>query len=153
MAKTSPWVALRVGWALALGALTSACSPAVPATPSYATNVRPIFESHCTRCHGDGPDGGMLNTARQPTGPDAGPLTSDPAATAICYLNQYDDTNCAPVGADCHRGAQYCGTTLGSTLSMRLHGTILPMPPPPAPRLDDWELLVVDNWIASGAGP
>jgi len=37
--------------ALALTAL-SACSPEVPAHPTYTNDVAPILDAHCVRCHG-----------------------------------------------------------------------------------------------------
>jgi hypothetical protein len=135
--------------ALALAALPAACSAPVPASPSYEANVRPIFMSHCVRCHGAG---GTLNQAFNPTGPDAAPLTSDPLKPITCYLNQYDDTNCTPgdagLPANCHHGAKFC-TTIANGIGVRIHGggTARPMPPPPAPPLDDWELKVVDAWL------
>jgi hypothetical protein len=147
--------------AFALGAISVACSPAVPASPSYETDVLPILASHCVRCHGAG---GTLNQARQPTGPDAAPLASDPVATANCYLNQYENTGCtvndAGAAPNCHAGALYWAkSSVG--IGPRVHGAspLGPMPPAPAPRLDDWELKVVDAWVAnpicsaSGSGP
>lgn len=139
---------------LALGALCTisvACSPSVPASPSYEADVLPIFLSHCVRCHGAG---GTLNQARQPTGPDAAPLASDPAATANCYLNQYENTGCtvndAGAAPNCHVGALYWATAPNG-IGPRVHGSspLGPMPPAPAPLLDDWELKVVDAWIAN----
>lgn len=150
-------VALLVGAAVALGSLACGCGPPVPATPSYAADVRPIFLSHCVRCHGAGPDGGMLNKPTEPTGPDAAPLASDPNPVINCYLNQYDTINCAPVDggqpANCHYGAHFWATTQATLLKVKLHGSVEPMPPPPAPKLDDWEMKVVDAWIAAGAPP
>ena len=157
LAKAVFFVPLLVASALAVGALACGCGPPVPATPSYAADVRPIFLSHCVRCHGAGPDGGMLNNPTEPTGPDATPLASDPSQVTNCYLNQYHSTNCALVDggqpANCHYGAQFWATTQVVQLKLRLHGAIRPMPPPPAPLLDDWEMKVVDAWIAAGAPP
>ena len=157
LAKARFSVALLIGSALALGALASGCGPPVAATPSYAADVRPIFLSHCVRCHGAGPDGGMLNNPTEPTGPDAAPLASDPTPVINCYLNQYDSTNCALVDggepANCHYGAHFWATTQAARLKLKLHGSVLPMPPPPAPKLDEWEMKVVDAWIAASAPP
>jgi len=148
MAKTDHWAERAFGLALALGALVVGCGPPVPAVPSYEANVRPIFMSHCVRCHGAG---GTLNQAYEPTGPNAAPLASDPAKPIKCYLNQYEDTNCAAgdagVPASCHRGAGYCAT-LSNGIGFRIHGGLPgPMPPPPAPTLNDWEMKIVDAWI------
>jgi|ERR1035438_4889607 hypothetical protein len=149
MAATGLRGAFLFGAALALSALPAGCTPPVPSSPSYEADARPIFMSHCVRCHGAG---GTLNQAYEPTGPDAAPLASDPAKPLKCYLNQYEDTNCtagdAGVPATCHRGASYCAT-MAYGIGVRVHGgpPLGPMPPPPAPRLNDWELKVVDAWI------
>jgi hypothetical protein len=147
--KTGRLGGLAFWSALALGALAVGCGPPVPASPSYEANVRPIFMSHCVRCHGAG---GTLNQAYEPTGPDAALLASDPTKPLKCYLNQYPDTGCTPgdggIPATCHRGASSCAT-MPYGIGVRVHGgpPLGPMPPSPAPRLDDWELKVVDAWI------
>ncbi len=146
----------------------ASCSQAVPTAPAYDTEVRPIFLAHCTRCHGDGiADGGSLNNARQPTGPydAAPPLASDPLDLKYwpLYLTQYADSgNCQLLDggardASCHFGALTAATSPPATqtmfqLSGRIHGTPgmgSRMPPAPAPMLDDWELKVMDAWIAN----
>jgi mono/diheme cytochrome c family protein len=157
--------------ALYLGA--PACSQAVPAAPTYQTDVRPIFLAHCTRCHGDGTaDGGSLNNAREPTGPyeAAAPLSSDPTDLKYepLYLTQYADSgNCTiPDGGlvhdpSCHFGALTAATSPPASgtsfnLSERIHGTPgkgATMPPAPAAMLDGWELRVMDAWIANPTCP
>jgi len=134
--------------ALAAGGAVG-CQPAVPANPSYAADVHPIFLSHCVRCHGAG---GTLNQARDPQGgADAGPLASAGGTPNQAYLGQYEDSgDCS--GDDnptppCHLGAHTMATS--KQLQFYLHDDALPMPPPPAPRLDDWELKVVDAWTAN----
>lgn len=141
MAKTAARIASRPGAPLALVAvaLVVGCGPPVPAEPAYDTDVRPIFMSHCIRCHGAGPDGGTINTATQPTGPDGAALASDNLSTTPYWLNVYK----APGKA----GALACA--MGGTLKTKIHGGVLPMPPPPAPLLDDWALKVLDAWIAN----
>jgi len=142
MAKRPARIASRRGAPLALVAvaLVVGCGPPVPAEPAYDTDVRPIFMSHCIRCHGAGPDGGTINTATQPTGPDAAALASDPTSTTPYWLNVYT----AP-----GRAGALASTTGGtkSTLYGKIHGGVLPMPPPPAPLLDDWALKVLDAWV------
>jgi hypothetical protein len=145
MARRPLWNASRLGAPLALVALALVvgCGPPVPAEPAYDTDVRPIFMAHCIRCHGAGPDGGTINTATQPTGPDGGPLASDSAPTTPYYFNVYT----AP-GKSGALSAATNGTK--STLHARIHGGGLPpMPPAPAPRLDDWELKVLDAWVVN----
>jgi hypothetical protein len=137
--------------ALALGAAGCTIYPAAPAEPGYEADVQPIFLAHCTRCHGAGPDGGSLNAASVPNvsyngaGP---PMTSPP------YLTQFGNT--CPAGQDAGAascvGCTRCGALAYATLiQTRVHLTnaALEMPPPPAPRLNDWELKVIDAWAAN----
>jgi hypothetical protein len=152
---SSPWFRaarpLLAGLLAALAALAAGCAPpepSLPAAPSYAADVRPIFVAHCVRCHGAG---GALNVARDPHGgADAGPLPSVAGKPALAYLGQYADSgDCAdPSSLTCHRGAYFVATQT-TDLKLYLHppANFPPMPPPPSPRLDDWELKVVDAWL------
>lgn len=141
------------GLLAALAATAAGCaSPEapIPAAPSYAVDVHPIFLAHCVRCHGAG---GALNEALDPRGgPDAGPLPGVGGRPALAYLGQFADSgDCADSPAPtCHRGAYFVATQT-TELHLYLHppAAFPPMPPPPAPRLDDWELKVVDAWLAS----
>ena len=150
MATTSLCGPVLFGAAMAVAALAASCGPPLPVSPSYEADVRPIFMAHCVRCHGAG---GTLNQAHEPTGPDAAPLASDPIKPLNCYLNQYADTNCvagdAGVPANCHRGAQTWAAAANG-IGARLRGAPpSPMPPPPASPLNDWELKVVNAWLAN----
>jgi hypothetical protein len=136
-------------------ALATGCGPPVASSPTFAADVRPIFLSHCVRCHGGG---GTLNETRVPSGPDAALLPATESAPANGYLGQFSDSgDCTPVGGvlptTCHRGARYeAGTNPNSgNLHLYLHtlSSSLAMPPPPAPLLNDWELKVVDAWVAN----
>ena len=148
MTRIGLWGSLLFGAALALA---TGSEPAVPASPTYAADVRPIFMSHCVRCHGGG---GTLNVTYVPSGPDAAVLPATGAPPLNGYLDQfYDSGDCTPVAgaitAACHHGAKYETTT---NLHLYLHtfkGTLTAMPPPPAPSLNDWELKVVDAWVAN----
>jgi hypothetical protein len=143
---------LLFGASLALAGLAAGCDPPVPSPVSYEADVRPIFMSHCVRCHGAG---GTLNEALLPTGPDAAPSATDPASgkPLHCYLDQYGDTgDCTPgdggISASCHQGALRWATIGANSIGIRVHGSLpSPMPPPPAPRLDAWELKVIDAWV------
>ena len=123
----------RVMLAVATG--LGACTAPPPTMPSFQTDVRPIFMAHCTRCHSEnGPDGG---------------LQGDPnsAKPSYCRLDFYEGPgDCsAPDGGlppmSCW-GAHFCATTQAVLFHARLHpvpgGSV--MPPPPSPRLNDWEL-------------
>lgn len=149
-AKRSGLLAAWLAGALAAAVGCAPPEPPVPAAPSYAVDVHPIFLAHCVRCHGAG---GSLNTARDPNGgPDAGPLAGVGGKPALAYLGQYDDSgDCTNDSSlTCHRGAHFVAT---QTVQLRtyLHppANFPPMPPPPSPRLDDWELKVVDGWLAN----
>jgi len=144
---------LLAGLAGALVSLASGCAPPeppIPAAPSFAVDVRPLFVAHCVRCHGAG---GTLNQALDPKGgPDAGPLASVGGRPGEAYLGQYDDSgDCTTGMPPCHRGAHYMATQPVNLLHLYLHPTagFPPMPPPPSPRLDDWELKVVDAWLVN----
>jgi hypothetical protein len=139
--------------ALALGAAGCTIYPAAPAEPGYEADVQPIFLAHCTRCHGAGPDGGSLNAASVP---NVSYNAAGPPKTIGPYLTQFGDT--CPASPD--GGAGNCNSTQGCVrcgalsfaklTQMRVHLTnALEMPPAPAPRLNDWELKVIDAWAAN----
>jgi len=155
MANTRPIQLLRA-WrlvaALALGAVSCTVYPSVSSQPTYEADVRPIFLAHCTRCHGNGPDGGGLNAASVPNVAygDAGPRS--PIGP---YLTQFGDT-CDPAAdggaGTCDNGAacSRCGASHFAGLSRScIHypdSNLLHMPPLPAPPLDDWAMKVLDAW-------
>jgi hypothetical protein len=130
---------LRLGWAgglaAAWGLLQMGCTayPATPAQPAFDTDVLPIFEAHCTRCHGAGPDGGALNAADIP---GMGVLQ----ASGPCLM-QYG-TN---PSSYCQGGAAVYTDKIHTYIQP---GYSLRMPPPPAPELNSWELDVVESWLA-----
>jgi hypothetical protein len=129
------------GVALAALALVG-CEKPVPATPTYTHDVQPILEAHCARCHGAG---GTLNI-------DARSLEST-SPPPNGFLNQYDDkVDCTPDAnmhypLTCVGGARYEAET--GNIYAFIHGLAQPrMPLAPAAPLDDWELAVLDNWLA-----
>jgi hypothetical protein len=139
---------------LALGGVGCVSYPSPPSQPAFDTDVLPIFQAHCTRCHGNGPDGGALNSAGVPgvTYNAAGP----PQPTAP-FLTRFGDV-CPPLADG---GA---GTCFNSPSSKCECGALVfapmikiyidpnysePMPPRPAPPLNDWELKVVNAWTAN----
>lgn len=149
------------GWPMILGALAVAAiagagcnsTAPIPAEPAYDTDVRPILMAHCVRCHGAG---GSLNVATEPTGPDAAVLPSIAGSVGSfkalpTYFDQFGTTGTCTADtngnypADCRLGASIYATTMPSYIHA---ATNLPeaMPPPPAPRLDDWALGVIDAW-------
>jgi hypothetical protein len=140
--------------ALALGGAGCTTYPSPPSEPAFDTDVLPIFQAHCTRCHGNGPDGGALNAASVPgmVYPDGG----GPARAVPPFLTMFGDV-CSPLpdgsagtclnGADCtHCGALTYHTQIATYLDPNYYQR---MPPPPAPLLNDWELSVVKSWLAN----
>jgi len=143
-------------FALALAATAAACTvyPSEPASPTYAADVHPIFMAHCARCHGGG---GMLRKEIV----DGGESTS-PSGMIDCYLDRYEDRgdctldDAGPLPATCQQGAHTCATTFALLMKTYIHvgeSNPKPMPPPPSPPLNEWELNVVDRWIVNGAPP
>ena len=126
-----------------LAAAAGACTPAVPGTPSYERDVRPIFMANCVRCHGAG--GTVQNEAN---GTQTGKIE--------CFLNVYDDPTDCPDGgtaAPCQPGAHTCATS--PSLKVFFPHFLHPasggprMPPAPSEPLNSWELDVVDRWLAN----
>jgi hypothetical protein len=157
MAKTTNRSSLLLIAALGLAGAVAGCGKGLPSTPSYATDVLPIFRARCLRCHGDAilPDGSISDPAMslQPAG-SVDPRTALTVYKA--YIGQYDSVGCdTDAGSGCQLGAKYFattpppGATTGNILSDVIYGgalTNLPMPPPPARALSDWEATVVDSW-------
>ena len=143
-----PMLLFAVAVAAIAAAGCNAYAP-VPDHPAYDIEVRPIFMAHCARCHGAG---GTLNVATEPTGPDAAVLPSITSGltqftTSGPYLTQFDTTgDCSsPMPTNCMPGAgQYY--PLIYSLTQEHSDQTQAMPPPPASRLNDWELGVIANW-------
>jgi hypothetical protein len=126
---------------IVVGALAGCViEPSAPAAPTYEADVRPIVLARCARCHGI-------------------PLMGEPkVGMPMSALDRYGNTgNC--VGGDggtgdatCVRGAAY----YAMVMSMRIH---LPddgmghMPPPPSPRLSQYQLDTIDRWSAQTPPP
>jgi hypothetical protein len=120
----------------------SGCSPEVPANPSFARDVQPIFMARCVRCHdetlrGEPPLPGQ--TAKVPM---------------ICHLNRYASMgDCTAPGPACNVGASNCANFPGSGgyLAAKVDPAVehdpARMPPPPAPALNDYESAVVNKWL------
>jgi hypothetical protein len=119
--------------------LLASCEKPVPAVPTFAVDVQPIFQASCVRCHGAG---GMLNA-------DPRALENDQPQS---NLDQYDDgADCVPTPQgtplSCVRGAAYEASN--GNIHAFLHGAEPPrMPLPPSDPLGAWELAVIDNWVA-----
>lgn len=129
--------------ALALTAL-SACSPEVPAHPTYTNDVAPILDAHCVRCHGAND---MLNAFPFP-------VYGSVQAPVRCYLQRYDDEgDCTSAGTTtCKSGAANCAGLIVAYTNYP-PGNIQHMPPPPSDSLNKWELDVLKNWLMTGSPP
>jgi hypothetical protein len=130
----------RIGTTLAALVL-SGCQEPVPRTPTFAVDVKPIFQAHCVRCHGAG---GTLNKD---------PRALEPAEPTNGFLDQYaDNVDCSPdaagnIPSSCQRGARY--EAENGNIRFYIHAKSgLRMPMPPSDPLAPWELEVVDNWLA-----
>jgi mono/diheme cytochrome c family protein len=106
----------------------------VPAEPSFATDVRPIFIARCVRCHGAGD---KLN---------GDPLSLKGAKPEIVYLGQFEDTGmCKAPVMDCKPGAK----GVAALIKLYVHDTgLMRMPPLPAESLSDRQLQIIDLWAS-----
>jgi hypothetical protein len=124
-------------------ALLAGCQEPVPGEPTYTVEMKPLFEAHCVRCHGGG---GMINSD-----PEAGIFATDKGNS---HLNVYGMTGACTADAGaalgpCVLGAQWSAMT--GLMKAYLHGSgTIHMPPAPAEPLTDWELSLVDRWLANG---
>jgi mono/diheme cytochrome c family protein len=124
-------------------ALLAGCQESLPAQPTYTTDIKPLFEANCVRCHGAG--------GKVSSDPRTGPSYMNDMP--VSHLNQYASTgDCDPDGGvatvPCVYGAQWAaGLPL---LQAYIHGRGVQMPLPPAEPLSDWELSLVDRWLAKG---
>ena len=150
--KTRPIRFLLVrGLAAALGLGAAGCTvyPSPPSDPAYDTDVLPIFLAHCTRCHDNNLDGGASAAVTAPGVTDPTSLT----AGLTLYLRNYGCQN--PDGGTptiCTTGAAN-PRTLGN-IGIYIHRTdYLRMPYAPSPPLNDWELKVLDEWLAEKPTP
>jgi hypothetical protein len=141
----------RIGFTLLLALAALACSPEVPANPTYTNDVGPILMAHCVRCHGAN---NMLNTNPDVKGPLLQPRQ--------CWLQRYgDEGDCTDRNnlAVCFSGAGYCGTMVNGGDSLIVQRITLPagvttaMPPLPADRLNDWEMQVLRRWSTANPAP
>ena len=141
------WFALAV--AVALVACDETETP-IPEMPSFAVDVRPIFNRRCTKCHGAG---GTLNPALNPDG-----TPSAVGMPSTCYLTNYEDQgDCSDAGiaaGTCKRGAHYCATRTGDPPQSLIEAYVVilsqaegGMPPPPEPEVSAHDKEVIRRWL------
>lgn len=126
--------------ALALGAAGCSVYPSAPAEPAFDTDVLPIFQAHCTRCHDNNPDGGGGN--HLVFRPDA---AGGPIAAGAPHLTMFGPCYPGDGGAPLCTGVP----SWHAQITKDIHSTdSTRMPLPPARPLDDWEMNVIDTWLA-----
>jgi hypothetical protein len=126
--------------------------PPIPEMPTYATDVHPIFEKHCTRCHNETLSG------------DINPLTMGLDKPSICHLNRFEDTgDCSDTGiatGTCSFGAHFCGTVMPGDPPASYISTYITfpqdqggMPPLPAAPLSAREKEIILRWSTTSPAP
>ena len=133
---------LGLGLALTMGA----CEPAdPPADPSFKTDVLPVMQAHCVRCHGAN---NTLNadplSQAKPTAYNVAPETG--------FFDHYEDRMMGEGGCSLPK----CAGAASSALTIQLYIHNAPttrMPPLPAEALSDWELKLLDSWTGTLAKP
>jgi hypothetical protein len=117
---------------LAASALApAACGPVVPANPTWAEDIRPLMVARCIRCH-DGT--GHVDPATT--------MSTQVLSAALVAYNFNYATLPDPLGGL---------ATLRTLGPKSVRGPIAGgprMPPPPAEKLEDWEIQLLDNWAA-----
>jgi hypothetical protein len=101
---------------LGLALATAACGPDVPANPDWATDVRPILQARCVRCHS--------SPAR------IDPLSQDKLPGAAAF----DFSSDMPLATFAMMVARVRG------------GPPITMPPPPNAPLEDWQIQILANY-------
>ena len=93
----------------------------------YATQVKPILDANCARCHGGmNHRGGLIETrAAMLKGGHDGPVLvpGDPAKSLLVRLMRHEGPADDP----------------------------MPMPPPPRAKVSDADIAVVERWVRAGA--
>jgi hypothetical protein len=114
---------------------SSGCENAVPLFPRYTTDIKPIMQGHCIRCHGGG---GMLNAD-----PVIAPISNSQKPT------QGDFTQLADKGMTF--GLMHYTGALAPAFKAFVDND--PMPPPPAPPLTPFEYDTLMTWMSNPLGP
>ena len=112
--------------------------PSAPSDPAYDTDVRPIFLAHCTRCHGNGPNGGSINIP-----PGASSQGYPPVG---CYTQFGVNKSVSPDGGVCYSARSPTATTLIPTCTAPTRSTRCLLRPRRGSTATS--LPVIDAWVA-----
>lgn len=113
----------------------AACTPDVPAAPSFQRDVMPILAANCIRCHSYPAIGGAPTSFRLDAFDDVVLAPGDPAKVPVCGGDPTDPT--IP--------ALLCGAaSYAPAISPKLHDPVKPMPP--RFPLEDWQVATLDAW-------
>ncbi len=126
---------------LCLIALAS-CMPDAPAEPSFQQDVMPVLAANCLRCHGTPAIGGAPEYFRLDSFEDV----------TIRERLLPGDPLCAPPepSLDCSPVTTLGATSMADTAAMRAGDDDRPMPP--RFPIEDHQIELLENWVASGAG-
>jgi hypothetical protein len=109
------------------------CGPAAPTTPTWEHDIHPLLVARCIRCH----DGGGHSD----------PLTSTTVQTLTPALASFN-FNYGVLPNPVPPGIQLLHSKTGVDILRGPMGLFPIMPPPPAERLEDWQIEMVANWAA-----
>lgn len=104
-----------------------------PTPVSYATQIQPIFDVSCVRCHGEGGSGGLDLRPGDSHGNLVGVISQNYAPALLVVAGD-------PVGSVLHEKVADTG---------RFGGVM----PPGAGALPDDEIALIRRWIEEGANP
>lgn len=118
----------------------AACTPDVPANPSFQQDVLPILAANCIRCHSTPAIGGAPETFRLDSYEDV--IVREPLLSGgVCAVpNPHPD--CLPIVI---AGA----ASMAERSALRVADDDRPMPP--RFQIDDHQIELLEAWVANGA--
>jgi len=122
---------------------SASCIPDAPANPSFQQDVMPVLAANCLRCHGAPAIGGAPEYFR---------LDSFEDVTVRDRLLPAGDPMCKPPSSspDCFSVTILGATSMAGTAAARAGDDDRPMPP--RFPIEDHQVELLENWVASGAG-
>jgi hypothetical protein len=142
-------IGLMVSLALSLGAIGCQTEAPAPDKPTWVDDVLPILQANCFHCHGANAKQKAGNSFRW----DVLDLTN-PRYADIGFGEAYDPPGDALKGAKVFVSANnplhYATVPLFTLPTMTDDAR---MPPPPATKLSDRDIAVLQNWAGNGFAP